>query len=68
MYLTLLLIYDTTLCKLAVFLGTLKAEKFGQHASLAVRKWRENEKVKRKWREDEETEGKRRENWKMERE
>ena len=38
-----------------------------QPASLAVRKWRENEKMKRKWRENEEMEKKWRENEEMER-
>ena len=36
--------------------------------SRAVRKWRENEKMKRKWRENEEMERKCRENEEMERE
>ena len=38
-----------------------------QPASLAVRKWRENEKMKRKWRENEELEWRWRDNEEMER-
>ena len=50
--------------KYIILLSMLKSglHKLCQPASLAVRKWRENEKMKRKWRENEEMERKWREN------